>query len=90
MPGLRPFRMGAFVVAAEAGVPVVPVAFRGSRSVLRDGEWIFRRRPVGVVYGVPIAPSGADWAGAVKLRDAARAHILRHCGEPDLADDKLA
>jgi 1-acyl-sn-glycerol-3-phosphate acyltransferase len=88
-PGLRPFRMGAFVVAAEAGVPVVPVAFRGSRSVLRDGEWIFRRRVVGVVYGAPIAPDGADWSAAVKLRDASRAHILRHCGEPDLADDKL-
>jgi 1-acyl-sn-glycerol-3-phosphate acyltransferase len=89
-PGLRPFRMGAFVVAAEADVPVVPVAFRGSRSVLRDGEWIFRRREVHAVFGAAIAPSGADWAAAVKLRDAARAHILEHCGEPDLADDRLA
>jgi 1-acyl-sn-glycerol-3-phosphate acyltransferase len=36
-PGLRPFRMGAFVVvvAAEAGVPVVPVAIRGTRDMLR-------------------------------------------------------
>ena len=25
-PGLRPFHMGAFVVAAQAGVPVVPLA----------------------------------------------------------------
>ena len=88
-PGLRPFRMGAFVVAAEAGVPIVPVAFRGSRSVLREGEWIIRRREVRVVFGAPIAPTGTDWAAAVKLRDAARAHILRHCGEPDLASDAL-
>jgi len=88
-PGLRPFRMGAFVVAAEAGVPVVPVAFRGTRSVLRDGEWIFRRREVRAVFGAPIAPAGTDWAAAVRLRDAARAHILRHCGEPDLASDAL-
>jgi len=41
------------------------------------------------VYGEPIAPGGTDWSAAVALRDAARAHILRHCGEPDLADDKL-
>jgi 1-acyl-sn-glycerol-3-phosphate acyltransferase len=88
-PGLRPFRMGAFVVAAEAGVPIVPVAFRGSRSVLREGEWIIRRREVRAVFGAPIAPTGTDWAAAVKLRDAARAHILRHCGEPDLASDAL-
>jgi 1-acyl-sn-glycerol-3-phosphate acyltransferase len=88
-PGLRPFRMGAFVIAAEAGVPVVPAAFRGSRSVLRADQWIFRRGPVRVVFGAPIAPTGTDWAAAVKLRDAARAHILRHCGEPDLASDAL-
>jgi len=88
-PGLRPFRMGAFVIAAEAGSPVVPVAFRGSRSVLRADEWIFRRGPVRAVFGAPIAPTGTDWAAAVALRDAARAHILRHCGEPDLASDAL-
>ena len=88
-PGLRPFRMGAFVVAAEAGVPIVPVAFRGTRSVLRDGEWIFRRREVRVVLGAPISPSGTDWGAAVRLRDESRAHILRHCGEPDLASDAL-
>jgi hypothetical protein len=34
-PGLRPFHMGAFVVAAETGVPVVPVAIRGTRTITR-------------------------------------------------------
>ena len=33
MPGLLPFRMGAFTIAAEAGVAVLPVAFRGLRAV---------------------------------------------------------
>jgi 1-acyl-sn-glycerol-3-phosphate acyltransferase len=84
-PGLAPFRMGAFVIAAETGAPVVPVAFRGTRSVLRADSWIVRRRPVDVVFGAPLAPGGTDWAAAVRLRDAARAEILRHCGEPDLA-----
>jgi len=89
-PGLRPFRMGAFVIAAEAGVPIVPVAFRGSRSVLRADDWIFRRGLIRAVVGEPIRPEGRDWTAAVKLRDAARAEILRHCGEPDLASDALA
>ena len=88
-PGLAPFRMGAFVIAAEARAPVVPVAFRGSRSVLRDGEWIVRRGLVRVIVGPPIVPEGTDWAAAVRLRNAARGAILRHCGEPDLADDAL-
>ena len=82
--GLRPFRTGAFQAAAQAGIPVVPVALRGLRSVLRDGTWYPRRAPVSVTFGAPITPLGSDWAAAAKLRDAVRAEILRHCGEPDL------
>ncbi len=83
--GLMAFRAGAFQVAAQAGVPVVPVALRGVRSVLRDGTWYARRAPVAVTVCAPIAPDGADWAAALRLRDRARAEILQHCGEPDLA-----
>jgi len=87
MPGLLPFRMGAFVVAARAGMPVVPVTLRGTRSILRDGEWLFRRGRIGVTFSAPIAPNGSDWNAAIRLRDAARAEILRLCGEPDLSEE---
>jgi 1-acyl-sn-glycerol-3-phosphate acyltransferase len=82
--GLMGFRTGAFQAAAQAGIPVVPVALRGLRSVLRDGTWYLRRAPVSLVACPPVAPEGEDWAAAVKLRDAVRAQILKHCGEPDL------
>jgi 1-acyl-sn-glycerol-3-phosphate acyltransferase len=78
--------MGAFVAAAQAGVPVVPIAIRGTRSMLRPDSWFPRRGAVQVIVGTPIAPSGPDWASAVQLRDAARAVILRHGGEPDLGE----
>jgi 1-acyl-sn-glycerol-3-phosphate acyltransferase len=84
MPGLLPFRMGAFLAAAQAGTPVMPVAIRGARSMLRAGSWFPRRGRLEVIIEPPIWPDGADWAAAVRLRDAARAAILRHCGEPDL------
>ena len=83
--GLMPFRTGAFQVAVQSGIPVVPAALRGVRSVLRDGRWYPRRAPVAVTFGAPVAPDGQDWAAAVRLRDRVRADILRHCGEPDLA-----
>ncbi len=83
--GLMAFRAGAFQVAAQAGLPVVPVALRGVRSVLRDGTWYARRAPVVVTVCAPIAPDGKDWAATLRLRDRARAEILKHCGEPDLA-----
>ncbi|MFN2646109.1 MAG: lysophospholipid acyltransferase family protein, partial [Burkholderiales bacterium] len=82
--GLLAFRMGAFLTAAQAQVPVVPVALRGVRSVLRDGTWYLRRTPISVTIGAPIAPEGSDWNAALKLRDSVRAEILKHCGEPDL------
>jgi 1-acyl-sn-glycerol-3-phosphate acyltransferase len=85
-PGLMPFRMWAFIVAANTGIPVVPVAICGTRSTLRDGRWWPRRGAITITFGAPLLP-GADafdaFAAAVVLRDAARAHILRHCGEPD-------
>lgn len=88
-PGLLPFRMGAFVLAAEAGVPVVPLAIRGTRSILRDGHWFPRRGAISVTLGAPILPDGKDWAAAIRLRNAARAKVLHLCGEPDLASAAL-
>jgi 1-acyl-sn-glycerol-3-phosphate acyltransferase len=84
MPGLLPFHMGAFVTAAEAEMPVVPVTIRGARSKLRSGSLLPRRGTVSVTVGKPITPKGSDWSAAIELRDAAREDILRHCGEPDL------
>ena len=83
--GLLPFRTGAFQTAGQAQVPVVPLALRGVRSVLRDGTWYLRRAPISVTVSPPIAPEGSDWNSAVRLRDQVRGEILKHCGEPDLA-----
>jgi len=89
MPGLLPFHMGAFVAAAEAGVPVVPVTIRGTRSLLRADSRFPRRGGVRVIVASRILPEGTDWAAAVTLRDAARAALLAHLGEPDLAQEML-
>lgn len=83
-PGLRRFRMGAFVVAARAGVPVVPVAIQGTRSMLRPGSRFLRRGAVHIAVEEAIQPRGTDWAAAVEYQHTVRAAILRHCGEPDL------
>jgi len=85
MPGLLPFHMGAFVAAAEAGAPVVPVTIRGTRSLLRGDSRFPHRGGVRVIVAASILPTGTDWNAALELRDAARAAILPHLGEPDLA-----
>jgi 1-acyl-sn-glycerol-3-phosphate acyltransferase len=89
-PGLRPFRMGAFVVATQTGVPLVPMGITGTRSILRAGQWFPRRGAVAVTIGAPIMPQGSDWTAAIALRDAARAQMLECCHEPDLASEFVA
>ena len=84
IPGLAPFRLGAFLVAARNQVPVWPVALAGTRNVLRDGHWLPRRSVVRVTGCPCIMPAGSDWHAALRLRDAARQAILQHCGEADL------
>ncbi|MCB1831510.1 MAG: 1-acyl-sn-glycerol-3-phosphate acyltransferase, partial [Gammaproteobacteria bacterium] len=87
-PGLLPFRMGAFAAAASAGVPVVPVAISGTRSILRDGSWFPRRGKVEISVTEPIAAQGRDWSSAVALRNKARTAMLAHLDEPDMAMEK--
>ncbi|MFT4047948.1 MAG: lysophospholipid acyltransferase family protein [Solimonas sp.] len=41
-PGLLPFKVGAFLMAARCGVPVVPAAIRGSRRLYGGGRWLPR------------------------------------------------
>lgn len=89
MPGVLPFHMGAFTTAVAAGVDVIPIAIHGTRSMLRANSWYPRRGMVTVTIGGPLAPDRklAAWPAALRLRDHARAHILAHCGEPDLAHE---
>ncbi|MFP5304820.1 MAG: 1-acyl-sn-glycerol-3-phosphate acyltransferase, partial [Gammaproteobacteria bacterium] len=85
-PALLPFHLGAFVVAARSGVPVIPVAIRGTRAMLRADSWLPRRGAAAVTISAPIEPpaaGGETFATAVALRDRARASILALCGEPD-------
>ena len=92
VPGLGPFHTGAFLLAAETGLPVVPIAIRGTRSILRSGSWFPHRGDVTVEIGEPVETSDIlvkhrdnRWKTAMELRDRCRDFILRHCGEPDIS-----
>jgi 1-acyl-sn-glycerol-3-phosphate acyltransferase len=84
--GLSEFYLGAFKVAAEAGVPVVPGILRGTRSMLRSDQWFPRWTPLSVEIAEPIMPAGKDFASLLRLRDTVRKVVLARCGEPDLGE----
>jgi 1-acyl-sn-glycerol-3-phosphate acyltransferase len=83
--GLEPFRMGAFIVAANTHVPVVPLAIRGTRRLLPADRTLPRRSDVHIIVAPPVTTAGAGWSGAVELQHATRTIILQHLDEPDLA-----
>ena len=84
--GLRGFHLGAFQAAVAERVAIIPLALARTRSVLRDGQWLPRHVSVEATYGEPLLARADEepFAAAIRLRDAARAFILQHCGEPDL------
>ena len=94
IPGLRPFHLGAFTVAAEAEAPVIPVAIRGTRSILRSGSWFPHHGSISLDIGEALQSkvimekhNNDIWHVALELRNQSREFILRHCGEPDLVQE---
>ena len=83
MPGLLPFRMGAFTVAAHCGLPVVPITLSGTRTLLRGEAHRPHFSRLRVQIGAPLLAHGDDWKAALLLRDAARRQILGQLDEPD-------
>ena len=87
--GLIGFHLGSFLVAVEAGIPVVPIVISGTRSALRGGQWFPRPSNISVHIGKALRADGSGFSAAVRLRDAVRARMLALCGEPDLALEKV-
>ncbi len=79
--GVRPFRLGAFRAAADAGCAVIPLALKGTRRMLRDGQLIPRRGSVSLWVGDPLLPEGGSFRDLVALRDQAREAIGLASGE---------
>ncbi len=61
---LQRFKRGAFHLAIEAGVPVVPVAISGTYQVVKPRSIIVHRGPVSVTFAPPI--DVADYADDIE------------------------
>ena len=85
VPGLQPFRLGAFLIAARCGSPVVPAVIRGTRHFMARNEWWPRHSQFHICLLPAIKPEGNDRTAALRLRDQAYAAVLAHCEEPPAA-----
>ena len=84
--GVRPFHLGAFKAAVRTHCPIVPMALRGTRQLLRDGSYLPHWSSVTLTICPPLLPANVaeplQWKEIVRLRDAARETIGRYAGEP--------
>ncbi len=55
---LQTFKSGVMVLAIRSGVPIVPVAIRGSHEVLPKGALLPRPGHISIIMGQPIETSG--------------------------------
>jgi len=87
-PGLGKFHTGAFVIAARAALPVVPIVIKGTRNILPSGQFLPRPGRIEIqVLAQIMVPAGIEPSAiATMTRDQARSKILAALGEPDLAD----
>jgi 1-acyl-sn-glycerol-3-phosphate acyltransferase len=90
-PGLKRFRSGAFVAAARAGLPVVPIVIRGAREILPDEALLPRPGRLEVRVTDPVGPRTERDNGAARaLSRSSRRRMLDFIDEPDLEPEDSA
>jgi len=81
-PGIARFHGGAFALAARTGVPVAPVAIRGTRAILGGGRGWPRWGRISIEVLEPLPGVAGAGDAATQLRNAARERIAAASGEP--------
>ena len=72
---LLPFKDGAFHLAIQARVPILPVALAGTRDCMAKGSFAFRRAHARARVLAPIDTDGLTLADVAALRERTRATI---------------
>lgn len=73
---LRKFRAGAFNLAIDAQVPILPLAVYGTRDALRKADWRLGKADAEVRVLDPIPTAGLTAADMPQLRDRVRDVIV--------------
>jgi 1-acyl-sn-glycerol-3-phosphate acyltransferase len=82
---LGDFKDGAFRLAIEKQVPIVPLAVRGTRTALRKHDWRFGVSKADVYVLEPIDTTGLSRADVEELRERTRGAIAAKLDEVRVA-----
>lgn len=73
---LLPFKDGAFRLAIEAGVPILPLAVSGTGTALRKHDWRFGRSDAEVRVLDPVETTGLSLDDVAELKARVRRTII--------------
>jgi 1-acyl-sn-glycerol-3-phosphate acyltransferase len=77
---LLPFKDGAFRLAIDAGVPILPLALHGTASALPKHDWRFGRSTAVVEVLPPVETTGLTPADVPQLKEKVRDLIVEARG----------
>ncbi len=80
---LKQFKKGAFVMAVQGQVPLVPVAVVGSREIMPKGSLRVRSGSITLRIGIPIPTDGATIRDRNRLLEASWDAIAALKGDED-------
>jgi 1-acyl-sn-glycerol-3-phosphate acyltransferase len=73
---LQSFKKGVFVMALQAGAPIVPISVSGSNKIMPKGKFVMRPGRVRITFHEPVPTAGLDIEGRQYLVDRVRTAIL--------------
>lgn len=70
------FKRGAFIIAIEGNIPIVPVAIKGAHECLPAGGFLVNRGTITVDIGKPFYPSDFNAPTPEELAEHARKQVM--------------
>jgi 1-acyl-sn-glycerol-3-phosphate acyltransferase len=81
---MLPFKKGAFMMAMDAGVPVVPVTVSGATKIMPKGEVKIFPSTVRITVHEPISTAGYSKETVHELMEKTRAQIFSALDQTEL------
>lgn len=82
--GLLPFKKGAFMMALDAGVPVVPITISGATKIMPKGQIKIFPSTVHVTIHQPISTAGYSKDNISELMEKTRERIFSALSEDEI------
>ncbi|HSO20945.1 MAG TPA: lysophospholipid acyltransferase family protein [Desulfosarcina sp.] len=76
--GILPFKKGGFVLAVDAGVPIVPIVIHGTRDIIPKGRLMIRPAPVSMQILEPVETAGYTRKNKDALLERIRSILIDH------------